>query len=131
MQNSERPSKWSFVWVPLLIILTGAMFIMLLTEQVRERRVLAASQSDVILAEEECRIPQGNIKDFGFEFRQQLYRRAAMSPTELIMDDYIGRELRGQLEYAERCWQHFTFEASGISEEDLSSIGYLPRGRRP
>lgn len=78
-----------------------------------------------------CEAPKGDLESFGLEIRQLLIRHNVDVMNGGPLEDASAQEARGRLDYAERCWYGFTFEGAGITEEDLKTVGYLPRGRRP
>lgn len=91
---------------------------------------ISAARTQPALELERCQAPTQNLKSFGNEIKQLIIRHNTPTLSGGLPDESAASEARGKLDYAERCWHGFTFEGAGITEDDLKTVGYLPRGRR-
>jgi hypothetical protein len=138
MTNKKKHgTPWGPIFIAtIVVLLVSAMYVPLEVPQpgAGQSFVLPANRSASVghgAFGEKCEAPKGNIESFGNEIRQLLIRYNLHLMETGIRDDATASEVRGKLDYAERCWYGFTFEAANITEEDLTTVGYLPRGRRP
>jgi hypothetical protein len=138
MFRNEKPASNLNMWITAIlaiIILIMFAFLIFNKKRIIESPQNQSSSVNQTLAQtlpgEKCEEPKGSFKSFGYEVRNKLVNSRLILMQTHIPDETNPHAVRLMLDYAEKCWVGFSFEAAGITEGDLKEAGYLPRGRRP
>jgi len=114
-----------------IVSLTSAVSLAIHAVQHRAPVSLKVVPANMKVVAEECEAPKQNLGTFRLEVVQLVERHNIQLMETGRIDTEASRELRSELDYAERCWSGFALADVDVSEDIAHSIGYLPRGRRP